>query len=92
MAQKTLLTVKIDKQLKARAQKMAKEMGLPLGTVVNAKIKQFIDQQQISFSVPLVPNKKTAALLKQATSDLRAGRNIDGPFTTIKEMDAYLDS
>ena len=40
----------------------------------------------------LVPNKKTAALLRQASRDFRAGKNIAGPFSTPEAADAYLDS
>jgi len=40
----------------------------------------------------LIPNKKTGALLKQASLDYRLGKNIAGPFNTPAEADAYLDS
>lgn len=44
---KTLLTVKIDKKLKEEAAKIAKRLGMPLGTMVVALIKQVVKQRYI---------------------------------------------
>jgi len=89
---KTVLNIKIDKKLKEQAQKVAKEMGLPLGTVVNHYVRRFVDEKRVTFLVPEIPNKKTAAILRQASKDYRAGKNIVGPFSTGEEMDKYLNS
>lgn len=44
---KTLLTVKIDKKLKEEVAKIAKKLGMPLGTMVVALIKQVVKQRYI---------------------------------------------
>ncbi len=41
---KTLLMVKIDKKLKERAALVAKRLGMPLGTMIVALIKQLVEQ------------------------------------------------
>lgn len=39
---KTLLSIKIDKDVKEKAQALAKNLGIPLSIVVNAYLKEFI--------------------------------------------------
>lgn len=87
-----VINIKTDPKLKMQAHKVAKQMGLPLGTILNHYLRRLVDQKQVTFYVPETPNKKTEALLKRASRDYKAGRNIVGPFKTAAEMDAYLDS
>jgi addiction module RelB/DinJ family antitoxin len=46
----TILNIKTDKKLKAKAQKVAGELGVPLSTVMNAFLKQFVRDREITFS------------------------------------------
>jgi addiction module RelB/DinJ family antitoxin len=87
---KTVINIKADKEVKDQAFKVAAEMGLPLSTIVNAFLKQFIREKRVTFEVPLVPNKKTAKLLREADEDIRLGRNLSGPFETVEEFIADL--
>ena len=54
---KTILNVKTDKDVKAKAQHVAKQLGLPLSTIINAFLKEFIRTKAILFS--LNPKHKT---------------------------------
>lgn len=85
----TTMLIKTNKALKQRAQKLAKEMGLPLGTLINNYLRNFIIERQAVFNAPM-PNKKTAAAIESARKDFKAGKNISGPFSTAKEAIAYL--
>ena len=85
----TTMLIKTDKALKQRAQKLAKEMGLPLGTLVNNYLRNFIVDRQAIFNAP-IPNKKTAAAIDAARRDLKAGKNISGPFATVEELISHL--
>jgi len=87
---KTVINIKADKEVKDQAFKVAAEMGLPLSTIVNAFLKQFIREQRVTFEVPLVPNKKTAKLLKEADEDIRLGRNMSPAFNDVEDAIAYL--
>lgn len=89
---KTLINIRADVDVKRRAQKAARELGIPLSTIVNAYLKQLGREQRINFVVPLRPNKKTAELLRQASKDRHVGRNVSPAFSTSEEMDAYLNS
>jgi addiction module RelB/DinJ family antitoxin len=64
--QKTLLTVKVDKKLKAQAQKTAEQVGLPLGTVMNGFLRQFVMDKRITFEVPLTPTPHLKKVLREA--------------------------
>jgi len=74
---KTLLTVKIDKTLKAQAQRMAAEFGLPLGTMVNSLIRRTVNEGRLELIAV-----KPAALrrINRLRVEMRAGK-AKGPFT-----------
>lgn len=88
---KTVINIKADKDIKEEAFKVAKEMGLPLSTIVNAFLKQFIRDRQVTFEAPLVPTKKLAKILEQADKDIKAGKNLSPGFTSTEEMIAWLN-
>ena len=89
--EKTLLNVKTDRKLKLEAQRVAQELGLPLGTIINAYLRDLIREKKIIFSSPPTPNKKTQKLLKKIDADIRLGKNLKGPFT-YDEAIKYLHS
>lgn len=83
------MLIKTNKALKQKAQKLAKEMGLPLGTLVNNYLKSFVIDRQAIFNAPM-PNKKTIKAIEEARRDIKAGKNLSGPFNTAEEAIAYL--
>ena len=87
-----MLNIKTDAVLKKRAQETAERIGLPLSSVINNYLKTFIEERQVTFSERLVPNKKTAALLRRIDKDIKAGKNLVGPFHSAEEMIKSLNS
>jgi addiction module RelB/DinJ family antitoxin len=87
---KTVLNIKIEKGLKDTARDVATTLGLSMSTVVNNYLRQFVNERQITFREPLVPNKKTAALLRRIEKDVKAGKNLSPAFANAKDMEAYL--
>lgn len=85
----TTMLIKTDKKLKQEAQKIAKNMGLPLSTVINNYLKEFIATQEVVFT-GYTPNKKTARMIDQARKDHKEGKTI-GPFKTVSEAIAFLN-
>ena len=85
------MLIKTNKVLKQKAQKLAKEMGLPLSTLFNNYLKDFITERQVTFSAPLIPNEKTRRAIKQARKDYKAGK-ISGPFKTADAFIRHLNS
>lgn len=87
-----MINIKTDVALKTRAQKTAKELGVPLSVVVNQYLRQFVSEGSITFSKPLAQNAKTRKMLNEALADIRKGKNLAGPFKTAEEMIARLKS
>ena len=83
---KTVINIKADKEVKEGAVRTAKQIGLPLSTVVNAFLRQFIIQKSITFSVPLKPTRWLQEILLEADKDFRDSKNIVGPFYSAKEL------
>jgi addiction module RelB/DinJ family antitoxin len=50
---KTILNIKVDKEEKEKAKQIALQMGVPLSTIVNAHLREFIRTRE--FSVKLDP-------------------------------------
>lgn len=47
---KKLLTVKVDSEVKDEAQKVAGELGIPLGSIINGYLRDFVRVKSVSFS------------------------------------------
>lgn len=91
MATKAVLNVKTDAKLKKCAQDVARNLGLPLGTIINRYLQILVIEQRVVFERPEIPNVKTAKILRQAQKDIEAGKNLSPIFTTGAEMDAWLE-
>lgn len=75
----TILNIKTDKKLKAEAQKVAGELGVPLSTVLNAFLKQFVRDKEITFSANQYrPTSYLIGLIEEAQREYEAGDYI-GP-------------
>ena len=83
---KTIINIKADRDIKEKASRTAKQMGLPLSTVMNAFLRQFIAEKRVTFSVPLKPTKWLQKVLIEAEEDWKKGKNIEGPFYTAEEF------
>lgn len=90
---KTVISVKVDKDVHDRARRVSKKIGVPLSMVVNQELKRFAKMQRVEFGEPLVPNAKTRRILDEALRDIKEGRDdkFSPAFTDMKEMDKYLD-
>jgi addiction module RelB/DinJ family antitoxin len=70
----TILNIKTDKKLKADAQKVAGELGVPLSTIMNAFLKQFVRDKEITFSASQYrPTPYLEKLLTEAQREYEAG-------------------
>lgn len=88
----TVMSVKTDKELKEEAQKLAKQMGFPLGTLINAFLRQFIRDKAVNFSME--PSYRMSKALEKELSevekDIKTGKNMSPGFTNSKDMIDYL--
>ena len=87
-----MINIKTDVEVKNNAQKVAKELGLPLGTVINAYLREFIRSRKVEFSIVPKMTPALERLLSGIEKDVVEKRNISPSFTSAKDMDDYLDS
>ena len=89
---KTLLTIKTDKTLKAGAQQVAEEIGVSLSTVVNAFLKQFVREKEITFSASYEPSTYLRSVIVEVEQDLKSHKNMSKKFHSAKELMKSLNS
>ena len=96
-----MINIKADRDVKIKAQRVAKRLGMPLSTVINGYLREFVRTETVHFSLrDTLPLGKSEGGLKPEVKkrlarfhkDAMEGRNIIGPFRTAGEMDVYLDS
>lgn len=89
MSSKTSILIKTDTQVKRAAQKAAKEIGIPLGTVLGMYLRKFARERRIEFDAPSSPNARTAKLLRQSQREFEQGK-FAGPFANLEDLHASL--
>jgi addiction module RelB/DinJ family antitoxin len=89
---KIMINIKADKEIKEGAVRVAQEMGLPLSTIINAFLKQFIRDRKVTFEAPLIPTPKLEKILRKADADIKAGKNLSPAFKNPEDAIEWLDS
>jgi addiction module RelB/DinJ family antitoxin len=89
---KTVINIKADKEVKENAQKLAQELGLSLSDVMNAALRNFIRTREATFSSIPHMTPELERLIGRARQDFAEKKNVTGPFSTVQETEAYLDS
>ncbi len=89
---KTVINIKADKEVKETAQKIAKDLGLPLSTIINAYLKQFIRNKSVYFSSSSKISPELEKLLGVVEKDIKNKENISRNFSSVNELSNYLDS
>ena len=87
-----IINIKTDTQVKAQAQKLAKELGFSLSAIVTASLKQFIRTREVHVSSAYVMTPYLEGILKEVEKDIKTGKNMSKAFTNMKDMDKYLDN
>ena len=82
---KTLITVKTDKTLKAAAQEVAEAIGIPLGTLINSFLKQFVRDKEVNFSISYKPNAYLRASIDKSMKEYEEGK-----FETAHSVDELM--
>ncbi len=94
VSNKTVISVKVDKDVRDRARKVAKKIGVPLSMIVNSGLRQFVQEEKVVFQTQEAyrMGKRLEQRLKKIDADIRSGRNRSPVFTNSEDMDRYLDS
>lgn len=88
----TAIYIKTQPEVKAQAQRVAKDMGLSLSALVNGWLRQLAKTKSVTFrSEPLeIPNARTRRALKQSEKAWKAGK-ASPAFDNAKDAIAYLE-
>lgn len=89
---KTTINIKADKETKKKAQKVARELGMPLSTVINAYLNQFIRTREVYFYLEGELKPSVKKRLDKLQKEALEGKNLSPTFRNPQEMDAYLKS
>jgi len=90
--EKTVLNIKVNKDLRESAREVARDLGLPLGTIINSYLRRLVDERRVEFVSHPMPNKETQKLLAEIDKDIKAGKNLVGPFDNADEAIKFLNS
>lgn len=83
--------VKTQPEVKAKAQKIAKNLGLSLSSLVDAWLRQFTKTKRVTFNAGEErPSKYLIESLKKSEEDIKAGRILS--FDTGEEAVKYFES
>jgi len=77
---KTVLTIKTDKTIKDQARKVADEFGIPLGTIINAFLRQFVRNKELSLDISYKPTPYLMKIIEDSREEYKRGE-FNGPFT-----------
>jgi antitoxin component of RelBE/YafQ-DinJ toxin-antitoxin module len=86
------LNFKTDKDLRDEAKKVASGLGLPLGTIMNHYLKEFVRDRKVIFTTHPTPTKKVVHELKEISKDIRDRKNLSPKFRNARDAVKWLRS
>ncbi len=89
---KTVISVRTDVSTKTKAQAVAKDIGIPLSTLLNAYLRQLIANRSVNFSVEPRLRPEVEKELLRIEADIKAGRNLSPAFDNLEEAFKWLDA
>ena len=87
----TVISVKIDKDVKESAQEVAKSAGLTLSTLVNAYLRQVAATRRIELYAPEPMTPHLEKLIAEVERSIKAG-NVSRSFDNADDLIADLES
>ena len=85
------INFKTDDATKAKAQAVAKQIGIPLSNLLNAYLYELANTGSVHFTTSEPMTEKMEALIAEAEKDIATGE-VSEPFETLEEMFEHLDS
>jgi addiction module RelB/DinJ family antitoxin len=85
----TVISVKIDKDVKTSAQEVANSAGLTLSTLVNAYLRQVAATRRIELYAPEQMTPKLEKLIEEVEAELKGGK-ASKEFDSVEEFLADL--
>lgn len=86
---KTVVNIKVDKDIKIKAQELSNNLGISLSTILNAQLRQFVRDKAISFSVVPKMSEDLEKIVSATNADVDKKRNLSKKISSKKELDDY---
>ena len=85
-----VIITKTDPQVKKKAQKIAKEIGVSLSSLVHAYLKQLIRTRRVVFDLEEEPSDYLIKAIRRSEKNIREGK-VSPAFKTGKEAVEWLE-
>lgn len=82
---KTVISVKVDDDVKASAQAIAKSAGISLSSLINSYLRQISATRRIELYAPEEMSPKLEGLIAEVEQERKAGLVI-GPFDNVTDL------
>ena len=90
MSNQTVLNIKIDKELKRQLQSVAKDLGLPVSTLITASVRDVVRNRSITISADLRLRPEVEAELLELSANAKKGIDISPAFDSVEESISWL--
>lgn len=88
---KVVINFKVDEETKLEAQKLAKELGIPLSALVNSQLRQMIRTRAVELNAVPRMTPFLEGVLELIEQDRKSNKNVTRT-KDLKEALAHLDS
>lgn len=88
---KTVINFKVDKEVKEEAQKLARQLGIPLSAIVNSQLRQLLRSRQFMLDATPTMTPLLEGVLDQVEKDRKNSKNITKT-RSLEEAFTHLDS
>ena len=86
----TTITIKTNSALRNEAKKLAEKLGITLTAIINATLRQFVQERKFTVSEYEMPTKRKMALLEKISKEMDEGKNISGTFSDFESLFNHL--
>lgn len=80
-----ILNIKTDIQVKSKAEKLAKEIGLSLDSILNIYLRQFVLTKHLDVDLNIIPEAKELLYIKEGNAALKRGKRYKSAESMINE-------
>ncbi|MBI4599789.1 hypothetical protein HY732_02610 [Candidatus Uhrbacteria bacterium] len=89
---KTMMSIKTDKEVKEGVQEFAREIGMPVSTLVNAYFRDLLRTREFRVSVPPKMTPQLEKTIAIAERDLKMKKNISPILSSPQDITRYFRS
>lgn len=86
---KTMMSIKTDKEVKEGVQEFAREIGMPVSTIVNAYFRELLRTREFRVSAPPRMTPQLEKTIAVAERDYKRKKNLSPILSTKEEISRY---